>query len=146
MRKTLIALLLTASLPTLALAMPTDGPRGDGHHQGAHHARHGDHGGASKGLDLSREQRQQIRKLTGDYQHNRQAITQRYLDKLPAAEQKALQADRDAAKTQNQVAIRALLTPEQQKAFDAQQKQHAERRAERAEFEAWKAQKDAKAN
>ena len=42
-------------------------------------------------------------------------------------------------------AIRAQLKPDQQKTFDEIQKKMEERRAERAEFEAWKAEKDKKA-
>ena len=131
MRKILIALLFTATLPAIALAMPADGHRPDGQHQGRQ---------LFKELDLSQEQRQQVGKLMGGQMHTRQEITQRYLDKLPAAEQQALQADLKAAEAKTQSEIRALLKPEQQKAFDEQLKKMAERRAERAEFQAWKAQ------
>lgn len=147
MHKTLIALLFTATLPAMAMAMPEDGPRSNGacHQQGSYH--HGKHAGGSvfKEFDLTREQRQQIGKLMGEQMHERRAITQRYLDKLPAAEQKAMQAEHEAAKSKTHSEIRALLTPEQQTAFDERQKKMQERRAERAEFEAWKAQKADKA-
>ncbi|MNG22997.1 hypothetical protein D3C84_1075490 [compost metagenome] len=75
----------------------------------------------------------------------RHEITQRYLDKLPAAEKKAMQDELKAAETRNRDAIRAQLKPDQQKTFDEIQKKMEERRAERAEFEAWKAEKDKKA-
>ena len=156
MHKTLIALLFTATLPALAMAMPADGQRMNGaQYQGGHHQegqrqggyQHGKHAGGAmfKDLDLTREQRQQVGKLMGEQMHERRAITQRYLDKLPAAEQKAMQDEREAAKSKTHSEIRALLTPEQQKAFDEHQKAMQERRAERAEFEAWKAQKADKA-
>ena len=41
--------------------------------------------------------------------------------------------------------IRALLKPDQQKKFDEIQKQRAERKAEWAQFQAWKAQQPQKA-
>lgn len=135
MRKTLIALLFAATLPAVALAMPEHGQR----HGGEHHGRH-----FFKELDLSQEQRQQIGKLMGGQMKERHSITQRYLDKLPAAEQQAMKAELQAAETQRHDAIRALLEPAQQKAFDEQQKKREERRAEQAEFQAWKAQQASK--
>jgi periplasmic protein CpxP/Spy len=130
MRKTLTAVLLAMTLPTLAMAMPEDGPR----HGGEHGSR------MFKELDLSKEQQRDIRKLMGEQMKNRHDITQRYLDKLPAAEQKAMQDELKAAKDKQHSAIRALLTPEQQKAFDEHQKKMNERRAERQEFKAWQAE------
>jgi protein CpxP len=49
--------------------------------------------------------------------------------------------EQDAARAKTQSDVRALLTPEQQKTFDQIQKDEAQRRADRTEFEAWKAQK-----
>ncbi|MNU03453.1 hypothetical protein D3C72_2474910 [compost metagenome] len=46
-------------------------------------------------------------------------------------------------KTDSQV--RALLQPEQQKKFDELQKERSARKAEWQEFQAWKAEKDGKA-
>ncbi|WAG77549.1 LTXXQ domain protein [Metapseudomonas furukawaii] len=135
MRKTLIALLLAATLPTLAMAMPEGGPR--------HERGFGGH--AFKELDLTREQRHEIGKLMRDGMKARHEITQRYLDKLPAAEKKAMEDEIKAAEAKNRDAIRAQLKPEKQKTFDEIQKKMEERRAERAEFEAWKAEKDKKA-
>ncbi len=76
---------------------------------------------------------------------SRRDITQRFLDKLPAAEKTAMQDELKAAKSKNQQAIRALLKPEQQKIYDAEVQKMAERHAEMAEFQAWKTQRDAKA-
>lgn len=135
MRKTLTALLLAATLPTLAMAAPDNGPR------------HHDRGpGMFKELNLSKEQRQEMHKLMGSEMKSRHEITQRYLDKLPAADKQAMQKEIEQARTNNQKAIRDLLNPEQQKAFDEQQKKREERRAEMTEFKAWKAEKDGKAN
>ncbi|MCZ4321820.1 Spy/CpxP family protein refolding chaperone [Pseudomonas anguilliseptica] len=133
MRKTLTAVLLALTLPTLAMAMamPEGGPRYGG----------GEHGSRMfKELDLSKEQQREIRKLMGEQMKGRHEITKRYLDKLPAAEQKAMQDELQAAKDKQHSAIRALLKPEQQKAFDEHQKKMEERRAEHQAFKAWQAE------
>lgn len=142
MRKTLTALLLTLTLPTLAMAMdmPEGGPHhGDGYGHGGGHASR-----MFKDLDLSQEQHRDIRKLMGEQMKSRHEITQRYLEKLPAAEQKAMQDELKAAKDKQHSTIRDLLKPEQQKAFDEHQKKMQERRAERAAFNAWKAEQASK--
>jgi len=133
MRKTLIALMFAAALPTVAMAMP---PQGGPDQGGGYH-----HQSPFSQLDLTHEQRQQIGKLWGAQMHNRQAITHKYLAKLPAADQKALQDELTAAHSKTQSDIRALLKPDQQKQFDDIVKKQAQRRADRAEFQAWKAQK-----
>ncbi|MGE8497789.1 MAG: LTXXQ domain protein [Pseudomonas sp.] len=135
MRKTLTAVLLALTLPTLAMAMPEGGPR----HGGDHGPRF------LKELDLSKEQHRDIRKLMGEQMKSRHDITKRYLDKLPAAEQKAMQDELKAARDKQQSAIRALLKPEQQKAFDEHQKKREAHRADRKAFEAWKADQAKKA-
>ena len=137
MRKTLTALLLALTLPTLAMAMPEDGPR--------HHDGHREHGPRMfKELDLSEQQQRDIHKLMGEQMKSRHDITKRYLEKLPAAEQKAMQDELKAADEQRQQSIRALLDPQQQKAFDEHQKKMQERRAEREAFKAWKADQASK--
>jgi periplasmic protein CpxP/Spy len=142
MRKTLIALMFAAALPTVAMAMPGgEGPIGP-RHGGEHHGR-GD--APYSQLDLTREQRQQIGKLMGEQMHERKQLVDKYLEKLPAADQKALKDEIAARHEKTQKDIRALLKPEQQKRFDEMQKQRAERKAEWKEFKDWKAQKDQKA-
>ncbi|OZY36962.1 LTXXQ domain protein [Pseudomonas lundensis] len=142
MRKTLIALMFAAALPTAAMAMPGgEGPMGP-RHGGEHHGR-GD--APYSQLDLTREQRQQIGKLMGEQMHERKQLVDKYLEKLPAADQKALKDEIAAKHEKTQKDIRALLKPEQQKRFDEMQKQRAERKAEWKEFKDWKAQKDQKA-
>ncbi|OZY51809.1 Spy/CpxP family protein refolding chaperone [Pseudomonas lundensis] len=142
MRKTLIALMFAAALPTVAMAMPGgEGPMGP-RHGGEHHGR-GD--APYSQLDLTREQRQQIGKLMGKQMHERKQLVDKYLEKLPAADQKALKDEIAAKHEKTQKDIRALLKPEQQKRFDEMQKQRAERKAEWKEFKDWKAQKDQKA-
>ena len=151
MRKTLIALMLAAALLTVAMAMPEGpGPMGghEGHMMGG--PGHGEHGPRGKGgpfsqLDLSKEQREQIRKLMGEQWHARKDLTQKYLDKLPAADQKAMQDEIAAGKQKTQADIRAVLKPDQQKKYDEIVKKQAERRAEWKEFQAWKAQQAQKA-
>lgn len=137
MRKTLTALLLAATLPTLAFAVPMQdgGPR--------HHDRSP---GMFKELNLSKEQRQEFRKLMGDQMKTHRDITKRYLDKLPEAEKQAMKKELDKARADQHKALRDLLNPEQQKAFDEHQKKMEARRAEMAEFKAWKAEKDSKTN
>jgi len=137
MRKTLIALMCAAALPTVAMAMPDGGPR-----HGAEHQR----GGAPFAqLDLTREQRQQIRQLMGEQMKSRHEITQRYLAKLPAADQKAMQDEIAAGRQKTQADIRAVLKPDQQKKYDEIVKKQAERRAEWQQVQAWKAQQPQKA-
>ncbi|MBD8098652.1 LTXXQ domain protein [Pseudomonas fluorescens] len=152
MRKTLIALMFATALPTVAMAAMPEGPGPmggpEGHMMGG--PGHGEHGPRGKGgpfsqLDLSKEQREQIRKLMGDQWHARKELTQKYLDKLPAADQKAMQDEIAAGKQKTQAGIRAILKPDQQKQFDEIVKQQEQRRAEWKEFQAWKAQQPQKA-
>lgn len=151
MRKTLIALMFATALPTVAMAMPEGpGPMGgpESHMMGG--PGHGEHGPRGKGgpfsqLDLSKEQREQIRKLMGDQWHARKDLVKKYLDKLPAADQKAMQDESAAGKQKTQTDIRAVLKPDQQKKYDEIVKKQAERRAEWKEFQAWKAQQAQKA-
>ena len=75
MRKTLIALMFAAALPTVAMAMPGgDGQMGP-RHGGEHHGR-GD--APYSQLDLTREQRQQIGKLMGEQMHDRKQLVDRF--------------------------------------------------------------------
>ncbi|WP_313239585.1 periplasmic heavy metal sensor [Stutzerimonas kunmingensis] len=136
MRKSLVALLFAAAVPTLAFAMP--GGMHDGHH-GGKNAPH-----MFQDLDLTKEQQREMRKLMGEQMRQRQEITQRYLDKLPEAERKAMQNDLDASREKTHQSMRALLKPEQHKAFDEGMKKMEEKRAERAEFLKWKAERDQK--
>lgn len=125
MRKTLTAVLLALTLPTLAMAMPEEGSKYGGHKGG-----HGHH--MFKDLDLSKEQRMEMRKLMREQMKSRHEINQRYLDKLPAAEQQAMQAELKAAKDKHQQTLRDMLKPEQQAAFDEHLKKMEARRAEKA--------------
>lgn len=130
MRKTLIALFLAAAVPAAAFAMPG----------GSHHG-HRDHGSrAFNELNLSQEQKKQIHELVGKQGKAQREITQRYLDKLPAADKTAMQTEIKAARDDRQKAVRALLTAEQQKTFDQQKEKRAARHAERQEFLKWKAE------
>ena len=137
MRKTLIALMFAAALPTVAMAMPEGGPR----HEGPHHRGNAPYAQ----LDLSPEQRQQIGKLKGEDMKAHRDITKRYLDKLPAADQKAMKDELKARHDKTQTEIRGLLKPDQQKQFDEMEKKRAERKAEWQEFKTWKAEKASKA-
>ncbi len=136
MRKSLVALLFAAALPTLAFGMP------GGMHDGPHGGKRAPH--MFQELDLTKEQQREMRKLMGEQMKQRQAITQRYLDKLPEAERQAMQKDLDASREKTHQSMRALLKPEQQKAFDEGLKKMEDKRAERAEFLKWKAERDQK--
>lgn len=136
MRKSLIALFIATALPALAFAMPS------GMHDGPHGGKRAPH--MFQDLDLTREQQREMRKLMGEQLKQRQAITQRYLDKLPEAERQAMQKDLDASREKTHQSMRALLKPEQQKAFDEGLKKMEDKRAERAEFLKWKAERDQK--
>jgi Spy/CpxP family protein refolding chaperone len=146
MRKTLTALLFAATLPTLAMASPQGQVHGpdEGSRGGAPMMQHRGHGPLDK-LDLNPDQRRQVGQLMAEQMKQRRDITQSYLAKLPAAEQKAMHDALAASQTKTRGEVRALLTPDQQKQFDDMTKKQDERRAEWAEFQAWKAQKDKKA-
>ncbi|ROL81878.1 LTXXQ domain protein [Pseudomonas protegens] len=144
MRKTLIALMFAAALPTVAMAMP-EGHSPMGPMDGPRHSEHMRGKGPFSQLDLSREQRQQIGKLMGEQMHDRKAVVEKYLEKLSPADQKAMKDELGAKHQKTQADIRALLKPEQQKEFDALVKKQEERRAEWAQFKAWKAQQPQKA-
>ncbi|MCJ7957727.1 MAG: LTXXQ domain protein [Pseudomonas sp.] len=144
MRKTLIALMFAAALPTVAMAMPEgNGPMGP--MDGPRHSEHMRGKEPFSQLDLSREQRQQIGKLMGEQMHDRKAVVEKYLEKLSPADQKAMKDEQAAKQQKTQADIRALLKPDQQKEFDAIVKKQEERRAEWAQFKAWKAQQPQKA-
>ncbi|WP_347904691.1 LTXXQ domain protein [Pseudomonas purpurea] len=145
MRKTLIALMFAAALPTVAMAMPEgQGPTGpmDGHGYSEHM-----HGGKGpyRELNLSREQREQIRKLIGAQMQARKQLVDQYLQKLSPSDQQALKDQMAAGRQKTESDVRALLKPDQQQKFDAIQKKQAERKAEWAQFQAWKAQQPQKA-
>jgi len=131
MRKTVIAVLFASALPTIAMAMPDDGKR---HHGGGH--------SPFEQLDLTKEQRIEMHQLMGEQMKNRRQITQRYLEKLPEADRKAMQEELKANQEKAQKQVRDLLKPEQQKKFDELHEKMQAKRAERAEFEQWKAERD----
>jgi protein CpxP len=133
MRKTLIAVLFASTLPAIAMAMPDGGHR---HHGGKH--------AAFEQMDLTKEQKREMRELMGKQMKDRREITQRYLDKLPEAERKAMQDELKSSKENTHQQMRNLLEPEQQKQFDEMHAKMEAKRAERAEFEQWKAERDQK--
>ncbi|MGY4490100.1 LTXXQ domain protein [Pseudomonas sp. TE3610] len=148
MRKTLMALMFAAALPTVAMAAPEGGPGpgfgpGPEGGPGMHHER-GPRDGFGK-LDLSPEQRQKVGQLMGEERKIDREVLHKYLEKLPAADQKAMKDELAAKHEKARADIRAVLNPTQQKQFDEMKKKEDARRAEWKEFQAWKAQKDQKA-
>ena len=107
MRKTLIALMLSATLPVAAMAAPVDGPKGPRD------------GSPFKELNLTKEQRGEFRKIMGEHAKQRAEITHRYLEKLPESERNAMRDEYKKSREDQHKALRDLLNPEQQKAFDA---------------------------
>ena len=136
MRKTLIAALFAATLPAITMAMPGSD------HEPDHHRGHGEHRGPFEQLDLTKEQREEMRGLMGEQMKSHREITQRYLDKLPENERKAMQDELQASKDKTHKQMRELLKPEQQKLFDEIHEKMEAKRAERAEFQKWKAERD----
>lgn len=132
MRKTFIAVLFASTLPTIAVAMPDGGHR--------HHGKHA----PFEQLELTKEQKREMRELMSGQMKNHREITQRYLNKLPEAERKAMQDELKNSKENTHKQIRDLLKPEQQKQFDEMHEKMEAKRAERAEFEQWKAERDQK--
>lgn len=96
-----------------------------------------------RGMDLSAEQRDAMRDAMRDYMQRERDRVQTYLDKLPAAEKAAMQKDAEASIATRDKAIEAVLKPEQLERFQQMRAERAKRHAERMEFEAWKASKDA---
>ncbi len=141
MRKTLTALLFAAALPALAIAGPG---KGSADCYGPH-AMKGDGPHLMRGLDLDRSQQQTLRDAQRKQMQEHHAIIQRYLDKLPAADRTAMEQELQTNRDRQQQLIRDSLTPEQQKRFDELSKEREQRRAERAEFESWKAEREQKA-
>ena len=139
MRKTLIAALFAAALPTMAMAMPSPGEEGPRHMMdGGPRAEHRGPG-MVRDLYLSKELRNAIGEIMGEQMHSRDEVTKRYLDKLSDADKKAMHDEIKAKREATNGKIRALLNPEQQKTFDEKQKKMEARRAEWQEFQAWKA-------
>ncbi|RXU43648.1 LTXXQ domain-containing protein, partial [Pseudomonas syringae] len=112
MRKTLIALMFATALPTIAMAAPPPPPAGGPDADGpAMHMDRDDRGpgprmdrgpgpmGPMGELDLTREQRQQIERLMREQRHERREITQSYLEKMPAADQKAMHDEIEAKRS-----------------------------------------------
>ncbi|MGV8919947.1 MAG: LTXXQ domain protein [Pseudomonas sp.] len=133
MRKTLIALMFAAALPAVAMATPPeDGGMGHG-------GMHGHNPYAQ--LNMTPDQRQQVGKIMWEGKRGREEITARYLQMLTPAQQKSYQDELTAQHTKATADVRALLKPDQQKQFDVIQQKEAQRRADHAEFQTWKAQK-----
>lgn len=107
MRKIMIAALLAATLPSLALAMPDGQP----------HPRDGKRIFHEQ-LELTGEQKYEMHRLMGNQYKAHRAVTQKYLNKLTHAERESMQQELDAIRDQSQKEMRDLLTPDQQLKYD----------------------------
>src|SRR5207253_6123300 len=107
-----IALMLAATLPTVAMAMPEgSGPMGP--MDGPRYSEHMHGKGPYSQLDLSREQRHQIGKIMGQQMRERQHLIETYLEKLSPADQKALKEEMAARHQKAEAEVRSLLKPDQ---------------------------------
>lgn len=153
MKKFIPALLITASIPLSVMASQNQADTS----QPAKHPEHmpclmnngmmppppnkcmGPH---AKGLqNLTPEQQAKIRETMQTQDKKRRDITKKYLDKLPEAEKKAMQDELTQNREDTHKAIRAILTPEQQKNLDQQKAKQEECMKEWKEFQEWKASK-----
>jgi hypothetical protein len=145
MRKTLIALMFAAALPTVAMAMPEGGPMG-----GPMAARHGGqmHGARQRPVQPTRPEPRTApadRQADGRADARASQLVEKYLEN--SRRRPESHEGRNGRQPQESRSRRPrLLKPDQQKKFDEIQKQQAERRAEWAEFQAWKAQQPQKRN
>lgn len=137
MRKYLVALTLTAALPTLALA----GDEGDCPHMAHGHKAHFEVPHGLKGLELTKEQLKAIGEAFEGQQESQKEITERYLGKLSVQDKAALQKDLDDSREAREKAVLQILTPEQRKTYEGKQERAKAAHAEWAEFQQWKAEK-----
>lgn len=143
MKKFIPALLLTTSIPLLAMAAPPAPPA----QPAPPHAVPGDvpppphkagpHAAGFK--NLTPEQHAKMREIMQTQDKKRKEITRKYLDRLPEAEKKAMHDELNQSREDASKAIRAILTPEQQKAFDEQKTKRDAHMKEWKEFQEWKA-------
>jgi len=94
-----------------------------------------------KDLNLTREQKEQIKNIRHEQHKNMFAIRDKYWNKLPNAEQQAMQKELNQSKLNSNNQIKKLLNKEQQAKFDDRQKQRDINRQEWDEFQKWKANK-----
>lgn len=129
MRKSFLAAALFAALPLVATAMPHE------HHKPRMHAER-----PMAGIELTREQRQQFAEVKRETLKARQQIKQRYLDKLPEADKRAMHNDLNALKDNERRALNKILTKEQQKAFAERETRRQAHASDWAEFKKWQAE------
>lgn len=148
MKKLIPTLLFTTSIPLLAMAEPPaphNPPMpckmsGSAHMQAP--MKMGPHASGMK--NITPEQHEKIRGIMQAQHKKRQDIAKKYLDKLSDSEKKAMHEELNQSREETSKEIRALLTPEQQKAFDENKKKHDDRMKEWQEFQDWKASKTKK--
>lgn len=161
MRKLFTTVLLAATLPALAIAGPFGEHRGNhdasgfnqGFHKGPGHnkdacgcdAKGVEHfkGHPMGNLNLTPEQQTKMRDLMIQQMQQHRDISHKYY-KLSDKDQRAMDVELKQSRDNTQKAMRALLTPEQQKEFDTAQKAREDRSKEWKEFQEWKAQKATK--
>ena len=95
------------------------------------------------GIKLTPKQNEGMRKILGDQAQANFKIKQKYFDKLPDADKKAMLDELNQNREDSMKKMRALLTPEQQKQMDERKQQQEQRMKEWQEFQQWKAQKAA---
>ncbi|AWM81602.1 hypothetical protein DKL61_15355 [Gammaproteobacteria bacterium ESL0073] len=148
MKKLIPALLFTTSIPLLVMAEPPEahnssapmpcGMSGPGTHMQSP-MRMGPHAAGIQ--HMTPEQHAKMQEIMQEQHKKRQDITKKYLDKLSDSEKKAMRDELNQTREETSKAIRAILTPEQQKTFDENKKRRDERMKEWQEFQDWKANK-----
>lgn len=135
MRKVALALALAIALPSMVIAAEApdvDHKSPPPHEQGkpGDHEGHRDHGQGKfeKDLDLTKDQSKAARKEFREGMRERFEITKKYLDKLPKADQEAMQAELKQAEQKHLDGFLKLLTPEQKIKAEAFHKEHQERK------------------
>lgn len=148
MKKFIPTLLLTTTIPLLAMAEPAaphnpNAPMpckmsGPGAHMQSP-MKMGPHAGGIQ--NITPEQHAKMRDIMQAQHKKRQDISKKYLDKLSEQEKKAMRDELNQSREEASKEIRAILTPEQQKSFDENKKKRDERMKEWQEFQDWKASK-----
>ncbi|MBI6882430.1 LTXXQ domain protein [Pseudomonas putida] len=137
MKKVALALALAVALPSMAFAAdsadaPTPPPAPFEHGKPGDHGpggKHGPHDGKfQRDLGLTKDQSKAARKEFGEGMRDRFEITKKYLDKLPKADQEAMQAELKKSEQKHREAFLKLLTPEQKVKAEAFEKAHLEHR------------------
>jgi len=94
-----------------------------------------------KELNLTKDQKYQIKNIYQERKQNNFALRKKYWDKLPDTERQAFSKELEQNRANTNQQVRKILTKEQQVKFDESQKQIKQNSQEWDEFQKWKANK-----